>query len=379
MINTSAITSAIGFGAVLLIAGIGVDYYQQSLRQEVELGELSVAGYIDTIKERIDGVRQGTADVMALAELKERQKAGARRYLPEAPNGWERRAWADGDNSQITDLPPELSKIEQAQNETPKFVSSLLAAEEVGKQKRLNAEAWVYQRGGDIVSVRAWFSPDRKVTAFTASTINMDPDEMPKSGKIKGWGVIDGVAFGKVGSFDASNAPRYTKLYATIGFGAEVNLRVRGNASDEVIREILNAIDFDGLNGLLPRPWEHVGKDAPATQFYQQQEMARKVIAIRRDLAQRRGRVSGKALTVGNASELALAKALREIDFGRDNAAEVDDAKAARKVETYVQAPQRDQTTVDAPAPVRRLQIGSNGIANCTKRSTSKNCVLDAD
>jgi len=42
--------SAIGFTLVLLMAGIGVDYYQQSMKQNLEIGELTQSGYIDTIK-----------------------------------------------------------------------------------------------------------------------------------------------------------------------------------------------------------------------------------------------------------------------------------------------------------------------------------------
>jgi Holliday junction resolvasome RuvABC DNA-binding subunit len=404
--------SAIGFAFVLLIVGTGADYYQQSLKQEVGLGELTASGYIDTIKDRIEGVKRDRANDRVLSALKERQKSGARIYLPQAPEGWQRRAWDEGDNSPISNPPHEISKATQELVDTTPLLKAMAAADENARKNRLNAETWVYQRGNELVSVRAWFSPERKGNSLTTSAMNIVEGNLSGMSKTDGWGVIQGVAFGKTGSFDPDNQPRFLRLSATMGFGAEVKLIVRSNAPEEAVREILNKIDYDGLNALLPRPLPYVGKDAPEIDLALQKEMAGKMIDIRTDLIKRRGRAAENALTSGNASEMAMTMALREIGFGDDGAQKEAHAKAVEELQASEQAVlaaadadtseqngsggfwgivtgflsgggQKAQTSdpaqKDHPAPVRRLQTGGNSIASCSSGSTGKRCVISRD
>ncbi len=404
--------SAIGFAAVLLIVGTGMDYYQQTLKTGVALGDLSATGYIDTIKDRFDGANHDRAKDRALAALKERQKEGARVYLPKAPEGWERRAWSDGDNSRISGAPRENTEMEQELLAASPMLKAMLAADEINSEKRLNAQTWVYQRGTEIVSVRAWFAPEIKGNSVSSSAMKIIAGNLSGMAGTEGWGIIQGVAFGQTGSFDPENAKDYQRLSATIGFGDEVHLEVRSAAPEAATREILNAIDFDGLNALLPRPLGHVGHNAPEIEIARQKEMADKMIAIRTDLIRRRGRAAEQALTEGTASETAMSLALGEIGFGNDETSAAD-AKATDELAASEQAvlssdsPAKgagsggiwgmvtgflggdaDQAVVDdpaqapetpaveEPAPVRRLKIGDNSISSCTKGSKGKSCVV---
>ncbi len=387
--------SAIGFTLVLLMAGIGVDYYQQSMKQNLEIGELTQSGYIDTIKSRIDVIRGVLDEKKDLATLKERQDAGAHLYLPKPPYGWVRRTWEDGDNSQITNTPVEKSGEGQDSATSTSFLKSLADAEKAAREKQANAQTWVYQRGNDIVSVRAWFLTEAKPDLFSSAEVNTATRYL-LMGKIVGWGVVQGVAFGQPKSTTPNSAPGYTRLVATFGFGDEINLEVRSNAGDETIYEILNAIDYDGMNSLLPYPLPFVGKDAPEIESARQKEMAGKMIAIRNDLIKRRSKSAGKALTVGDASAQAMDSALRETGFYDDNTANEQEADALTSESDDAQPKTdgagsggiggiiskifgKDEEPEAAAAPVKRLQTNGGSIANCTRTGKGKRCVIQSD
>lgn len=48
----------VGFGAIMAVVVLGVDYQQQTRKTDVSISELGVGGYVDTIKIRYFAMKE---------------------------------------------------------------------------------------------------------------------------------------------------------------------------------------------------------------------------------------------------------------------------------------------------------------------------------
>lgn len=309
---------AVGFVFILAIVGLGVDYHQQTLKSDLELGELSASAYVSTITGRFGDVQDAKAAKIAERERKSRVRGGARPYLPDAPEGWARREWLAGDNSAISTPAREVGEIEKEALESSTLLKNMAAASEKRAKQDRNNQTWVYERGKEMVSVRVTYSELPKGNTITANAMTMVIGNLNAMAIPDGWGVIEGVAYGIYNSFLSEESKPYRSLNAVIGFGSEVKLEVRTNTTDEATREILSRIDYDGLNALLPNPLAHVGRGAREVPLALQAEMATKMLEIRDDLIQQRTEAATQwlhsATSHGDAMTLALRSAGLNID-----------------------------------------------------------------
>ncbi|WP_306113206.1 MULTISPECIES: hypothetical protein [unclassified Roseovarius] len=309
---------AVGFVVILGIVGIGLDYYQQTLKADLELGELSAGAYVETVTGRFGDVQEAKAAKTAERERKARVRGGARPYLPEAPEGWTRREWIAGDNSAITTPAREMSDVEKEALESSTLLKNMAAASAKRAEEDRNNQTWVYERGDEAISVRVRYSELPKGNTITANAMTMVVGNLSAMAIPEGWGVIEGVAYGTYNSFLSEDPKPYRSLNAVIGFGSEVKLEVRTNTTDEATREILTRIDYDGLNALLPNPLAHVGSGAREVPPAMQAEMATKMLEIRDDLIQQRTEAATQwlhsATSHGDAMTLALRSAGLNID-----------------------------------------------------------------
>ncbi len=350
---------AVGFVFILAIVGLGLDYHQQTLKSDLELGELSASAYVDTITGRFSDAQEAKVAKTAERERKSRVRSGARPYLPEAPEGWTRREWAAGDNSSITTPKRELEDFEKEALESSTLLKNMAAASEKRAQEERNEQTWVYERGNEVVSVRVRYSEMPKGNTITANAMTMVIGNLNAMAIPEGWGVIQGVPYGTYHSMLSTEPKNYRSLDAAIGFGTEVKLDVRTNTTDAATREILTQIDYDGLNSLLPKPLAHVGSGAREVPLALQADLARKMFEIRDDLIQQRTEAATNWLKSATSHGDAMTLALRHSGINIEGSMGDADAalyEALEDVEAKGTANPDDQATLTPFQEDPRLQ-----------------------
>ncbi|WP_146049961.1 hypothetical protein [Roseovarius confluentis] len=257
MINAYSIGFVLTAGTILA----GVDYYDQSNRAGFSLGEMTPGAYIETIPNRFSSAKEEKLAEHAERERKSRWRQGGLVFLPEAPEGWERRALLEGDDSAI--LPPEAGLDGSMSNSAGKGLMQQMEARDHVKQLKERAtRSWIYQRGTEtvFVEVRLVERPSSN-SLFGIVASAMDGTMMDAFERNVGYGVTGGFGLTEKLGHDGDRPYHFRYLEGSIGFGNEVHLRVHANASREATQEILSRIDYDGLNDLLPRPVPSVGND----------------------------------------------------------------------------------------------------------------------
>src|SRR6056297_3560918 len=208
---------AIGFVCVAALAAAGVDYFDQSRKAGMAVGQMGLMSYVDTIPQRFSAAKQEKRQAEAERERKAAWALGGVQFLPEAPEGWSRRALLEGDDSAI--MPPE--------------------------------------RGSEtvFVEVETRARPDSDSNSLVGLVgATLDGQDFGAFEDILGYDTIGGVAYTETLGDDGAREYHFRVLEGTIGFGHEVGLTVHANASRASTNEILAAIDYDGLNRLLPVP-----------------------------------------------------------------------------------------------------------------------------
>ncbi|MFD0858236.1 hypothetical protein [Roseovarius aquimarinus] len=301
---------AVGFGAVALTAVGAVDYLNQASAAGRAPGSFSVAQYIASYGARADAMREARADAAADAERDERRTRGARTYLPDAPEGWTRRAWLDGDNSPLV-APSDDGLTENA----PDLLRNLSARSAKASEERRAAQTWVYERDGQMIAIRAEYMPrDDARTLTSAATDTLAA--LPLTARPEGWDVIGGVAYGRLSEgmgatdFTSVNGTPFSAYEAPMGLHDAVRLHVLSTAPEADLRRILARVDYDGLNSLLSHPLAHVGRNAPAIPPEVAPAAADVLLALHANLLARRGAEAQawieRAITPENAMKMAL-------------------------------------------------------------------------
>ena len=148
-----------GFAIVRAMALGGGDYTMHPKRLGQPLGQIGLAAYVDTITNRYEVANAASA-------LKSRQKQAAKTHLPESPNGWARRNWEDGDNALLEPPARDLTSLERKTakaRELSLMMAGMLAEEIKGGPRLRRTEIWVYERGDEIIALRAKYTkPDAK-------------------------------------------------------------------------------------------------------------------------------------------------------------------------------------------------------------------------
>ncbi len=360
---------AVGFVFILALVGLGVDYHQQTLKSELELGELSAGAYVSTISSRFGDAQAAKQAKIDEKARKSRVRAGARPYLPEAPEGWTRRELAAGDNSRITPPKRELSEDEKKLLESNALLRNLSANSEKQAAETRNAQTWVYERGDEILSIRAQFTELPKGKSISSTAMTMIAGNLEGMAIMDGWGVIHGVAFGTYTSYLREQPKEYRTITAIMGFGSEVRLTVNTNTTDEATREILNRIDYDGLNALLPRPLGHVGSNAAEVPLALQVEAAEQIMEIRADLIQKRTAAAENWLRSATSPEDAMTLALRQTGIGVTGSMGDHDDELDQVMDTLQTRAEQPVTPAsdDQEADAGRLFDAVSGIFNSAK------------
>ena len=341
---------AIGFGAVALIATGAIDYVNQAGKAGAAPGEFSASAYLDTFGARLGDVQMARAEAAAEADRDARRSEGARVFLPEAPGGWTRRGWLEGDNSALI-VPHDDGLPDTA----PALLKNLSAKSARALEERRASQSWVYQRGDRLIALRAEYSPRDDVRSVTDAAEDMLAAHAVDM-RAEGWAVIEGVAFGRSsaptgeGVFISQAGTSFDAFVAPMGLHDTVRLSVASNADEDDLRALLARIDYDGLNGLLEHPLLHVGSDAPDFPPEAEAEVADILLGIHRDLMMRRSADAMAWIERATTPENAMKLALNEVaaGWGVDGVIDLDPGALPEDAppgpETSAQtAPQPDQ------------------------------------
>lgn len=295
--------NAVGFVAILGIVGVGVDYHQQSQKAGLSLGQMGPGDYVGTIQARIDGVKAEKAAQLADSNRKKAWKAGGKPYLPEAPEGWTRRGFNEGSTLAIV---PAMKKkdamgdvaggnylaaarmteaVPEGHSASGGGIASLMGQRSAADiATEVAGRSWVYERDGEtvFVEVKTRRAPNLNSLAGSISkTMEMAVGGM--DGIDRGWDVVGGVAYTESLNSNGKHPNHYRILKGVIGFGQEIHIRVHANASSASTREILAAIDYDGMNAMLRMPMAAVGNGMEPPAGVKRDELADKMLKLRRE------------------------------------------------------------------------------------------------
>ena len=267
---------AFGFVGVLGLVGLGVDYHQQSAKADLPLGSMSLDQYINTYEARFLG-----AKAERLAKEREAQRladwrAGGLTYLPEAPEGWTRRKYNEGSNTAI--MPDDVTYYEEmAKTGGAATMMEGMKAKNASKEAgELAQRSWVYERGDEAVFVTLRLKKkvdDKSFGGVIAAS--MGGFDRYSHRLVRGYQVVGGVGFVELPHYGGGSGlmqalenggsefkrAHFRRLVGTVGFNEEIEVSVHANAGTEATMEVLNAIDWDGLNGMLATPMATIGND----------------------------------------------------------------------------------------------------------------------
>lgn len=245
---------AIGF---VLVAGgvvVGMDYVIQSKAAGSQPGTYSFSTYLDNYGIRAD-------DTVDMIDKTRRQAVEARTHLPMEPEGWTRTEWDIG----AVDLDALTAGMD--------LVNKMAVKNEWRKGIKLaNYEAWEYRKGDQVVRISASFDEEREPseTAIAGQlSATFHPIEDVKYSPAR---VIGNVPFLAVNDALAPRSVSHILLEARLG--DEILIAVAADANPQQLDALLEQIDFDSLNKMLPEPLPYVGADAPELSTSQQMALS---------------------------------------------------------------------------------------------------------
>ncbi len=265
---------AFGFAFIVAAAVGGVDYSMQAKETDQSLG---LAGYVDTITGRFEAANEARA-------RKARQEADVKTHLPEAPEGWTRSAWAETD---VTALEPQIGnqtrfqKTALSATELAPMLGGMAATDVQLSTKMRRTTIWIYERGEEIIALRAIYTKTGAANRFPGMDAKIKSFNERGINNATPYAFVQGIGFGEVQLDRKLTGPVKYRAFAT-SMGTNVTIGVRAVASDASILAMMQAIDYDGLNGMLDTPLTGVGKDAPQVSAAQALEMAAQAIEARR-------------------------------------------------------------------------------------------------
>ncbi len=419
--------AAIPFAFVCLATGLGVDYFTQSKAEGHELGQMSVGQYVDTFAGRFLGM-QAERSKEVLEEERQRMWAeGGKPFLPEAPEGWVRRAVYDPGFSGIV-LPSVAAENHSAE---ALAVATALAHSKVSKRiQKADQRGWIYQRDGKTVwidvSMRRNVSSN-SLMGLAAQTIEAS-SELP--GSKTGVAVLDGVGFveksetyARISQNDnwafirqkpLQEYTAYRRIEGRIGFGQEIGFRVLSDASDDEILEILALVDYKGLNNLLRVPMPTVGQgievpeDLQAETAIELEEVYGEFKSLKAAAAQQKlNNMDASALVMNTmAANYGIAREDGVVDLTGGKTVDlttqihnayrqgvafvlITDLQQASLSKEAVPSPEEtaplkvvenpEEPKATPPKEVKVRKGGGFGVGNCSKIGGSKRCSIQTD
>ncbi len=234
---------AIGFVCVAAGSVVGVDYVMQAKAAGSHPGAYSFTTYLGQYGLRVD-------DTLAHIDKTRRQSVEARMHLPMEPEGWERVDWDIG--------AIDMNDVTRGMN----IVQSMAAKNERSKAIALaNYEAWEYRKGDQVVRISASFEEARE-PSDTAISGQLTGTFFPVAeAQYRSFKAVGNVPFLAV--TDAKHPKQVTQTLLEARLGDEILIAVAADADLHEVLALLEQIDFNSLNLMLPEPLPYLNEGAP--------------------------------------------------------------------------------------------------------------------
>lgn len=240
------------------ISAVGLaDYTDQSRMAGVGLGEIGLLDYAGQF---------GLPNAAHRAELEPPSAVDThapRAFLPDAPEGWVRRHWSEGDNSWLhkdrmlnaEDSPEDGTMLDSA-------IAVFMDHRDIYAQRRAFSSGWIYERGEDIIFIGAEKLDKGSSNSLVGRGVSKVNALLNRMNFREGYTVVHGVPYAE--SMHISEHQRlFRSFQGRIGYGQEMRIRVRAHANNDAVEALLGEIDHAGLNKLLDIPVAGVGPQAP--------------------------------------------------------------------------------------------------------------------
>lgn len=252
---------AVVFGVALGACLVGADAFTQYQKMKVNGQAFSATSYVDSITLRIEATkaeRLAKAQAKAAAdELAARRATPPTAFLPTAPEGWVRREWRDDDKMLLSGGNPDMSLMTEMHDIGLDLSNPFTIESKINGY--LEKTQLVYEKGDAYVVLSAKVNAAPKGTNRQQAAMGLALANMKMMDAAQPFGAYAGVAWTQSIQIEKTDAPLRLKA----DLGGEVTLRATAQAPDPELRALLAAIDYDGLNGLLSQPLEHVSNDLP--------------------------------------------------------------------------------------------------------------------
>lgn len=385
--------AVVGLILVAVTAVVGADYYAQA-RSAVEQGEsYDMARYGESISERITDA----SDTLArMKEQRELRKAGVMAMMPEAPEGWIKRPMTQADADLLMPRPEldEMSKQMIAEIRKSPTGAMMLKADDAARDQYV-AEHVVYEHGPRLVALHIDFEErPRKAAGLTGVAQKMIIGQLAAMSSNSGFAMVQGVPYRRVRGFyvadiggeadGPSESDGGTLREFNAGIGRQVRISVKSDASDAEVYQIIEAIDYDGLNGMLDEKLADVGSHVATLPLDVQRRLAQAAEDKRVAELQAEGEAASKDLMNLSGKLVTNRSALT-----KDGKAEgfADGAVSWFKSMTQGGEAEPEAEEVEKPeVKVRRLgggggiqMQGSAGAGSCTTVGGVKRCRIGSD
>jgi len=308
----------LGFALVVVLALVGLDYYQQDRKHE---GTLSATGYLDTFNQRFALYHEELDAEQAERERKKLWRAGGKPYMPDTGNGWVRRSLADSDFARDAREGPGVNTVSEAARPLARNVA---VQEATALVSRLDRTSWVYEKGDYTLWLQVSFRADARSNTLSGNIARSVASLGLNSGDYAPFGVIGGVAYFQFKNnrysvitvddrafwaivtatvSDYETEPGFDIYKGTLGLGEEIRMQLYSDAPAEEVHAFLSQLDYDNMNALLSKPIPGVGNGA-TVKPEGEAELAADMAALRSEFVKLRGELA--RLRLDNINGLAL-------------------------------------------------------------------------
>ena len=160
---------AIGFFGIMVTVGVGLEYHRQSVQAGVPMSEFGPARFVAGVKDSVSSTIKERSENIAEVRRASKWQGEMRKHLPEAPEGWARRGYDEGDNTAVIPAGQKTTgaygrehPLTQFKNETFANFKNLkhVYKKEVSGQSdedfhlgMLQASTYVYEKGDETVLI----------------------------------------------------------------------------------------------------------------------------------------------------------------------------------------------------------------------------------
>lgn len=257
--------------AILIVAiclGIvAFDYAQHARTPDGELVDISQ--YVGGVSDRFMAQKQAmemTSRRSELLAMKERD------HLPAAPQGWKRRDWSDGDRALLFPPSDPLLSLPEDLRDRPQ-IKALKTLEETARLAGQKSEVYVYENRDNVIAIRLQIRREdtEGIQGMAKAVIESNLESLSEK---EGFAVVRGVTYRhEIPAGESADSPSGYRVFSA-RLGDTITIGVRARASDEALYALLDSIDYDSLNMLLPQPLPRIGSAAPEIAFEDQKEIA---------------------------------------------------------------------------------------------------------